>query len=167
MLIVTSRKGRKGKTETEPSTPSGPSPLPCPRVELESSPLTRHRSTFSASSKDLARHKGGEWLQPTCAHISRTLYSLPLWEGWGGVRRVLTVSVDCLPMLRKMAPRNVMPSLFVCTSEEGCPQCLQSTVRFLLLPQEPSARQYSCFGTAQPLVSMNHAMRFHATLWQE
>ena len=32
----------------------------------------------------------------------------------------LTVSGDCLPMLTKMAPRNVMPSLFiVCTSEEG------------------------------------------------
>ena len=43
-----------------PEGPTGPSPLPL--------------------------HKGGEWLQPTCAHISRTLYSLPLWEGWGGVR---------------------------------------------------------------------------------
>ena len=28
----------------------------------------------------------------------------------------LTVSGDCLLMLRKMAPRNVMPSLFICTS---------------------------------------------------
>ena len=34
--------------------PSGPTPS-SPRVELESSPLPRHRSTFSASSEDLAR----------------------------------------------------------------------------------------------------------------
>ena len=29
---------------------------------------------------------GREWLQPICAHISRTLYTPPLWRGWGRVR---------------------------------------------------------------------------------
>ena len=32
---------------------------------------------------------------------------------------------------------------------------------------ETRVLQYRHSGTAQPLVSMNHAMRFHATLWQE
>ncbi len=31
----------------------------------------------------------------------------------------LTVSGDCLPMLTKMAPRNVMPSLFMCAPPKG------------------------------------------------
>ena len=35
-------------------------PLASPRVELESSPLMEHRLTFSQSSKDSIRHKGGE-----------------------------------------------------------------------------------------------------------
>ena len=41
--------------------PSGPTSLPSPRVELGSSPLPSYRSTFGASSEDLARHKGQEY----------------------------------------------------------------------------------------------------------
>jgi hypothetical protein len=84
----------------------GPTPLPSPRVELENSPLTRHRSTFSASSKDLARHKGGEYIVKKIITVNGNLslpkrgeyivkkiitvngnLSLPLREGRGGVQK--------------------------------------------------------------------------------
>ena len=48
-----------------------PSPLPSPRVAMGIAPLIEQRLTFSQSSRDSIRHKGGEWLQPTCAHISK------------------------------------------------------------------------------------------------
>ncbi|MBO5706386.1 MAG: hypothetical protein J6S05_05255, partial [Bacteroidaceae bacterium] len=48
--------------QTNPSnSPNGPSPLPSPRVAMEIAPLMEHRLTFSQSSKDSIRHKGGEY----------------------------------------------------------------------------------------------------------
>ena len=44
-----------------PEGPAGPSPLPSPRVAMEIAPLMEHRLTFSQSSKDSIRHKGGEY----------------------------------------------------------------------------------------------------------
>ena len=57
-----------------------PSPA-SPRVELESSPLPRHRSTFSASSEDLAR---------------------PLWEG---VVTTVNAITHFLPLRQAGVPR--------------------------------------------------------------
>ena len=37
-------------------------PLPNPRVAMEIAPLMEHRLTFSQSSKDSIRHKGGEYI---------------------------------------------------------------------------------------------------------
>ena len=37
-------------------------PLTCPRVTMEIAPLMEHRLTFSQSSKDSIRHKGGEYI---------------------------------------------------------------------------------------------------------
>ncbi len=36
-------------------------PQPSPRVAMGIAHLTRYRSTFGASSEDLARHNGGEY----------------------------------------------------------------------------------------------------------
>ena len=64
---------------TTPGVETDPSPT-CPRVALGSAPLPRHRSTFSASSEDLARPQVEGVVTTTCPHISRTLYSPPLWR---------------------------------------------------------------------------------------
>ena len=57
----------------------------CPRVAMGIAPLTRHRSTFSASSKGLAR---------------------PLWEGWGGVHHLyaFTFTFSSYPLPLRVLP---------------------------------------------------------------
>ena len=74
-------------------TTTGPSPLPSPRVAMEIAPLMEHRLTFSQSSKDSIRHKGGEynvllmWGQVGCNH------PLPLWASEVFRRSTKCVSV--------------------------------------------------------------------------
>ena len=81
-----------------------------PRVELESSPLPRHRSTFSASSEDLARPvREGEQYNRQRSHIGSTLYSRPLWDGWGGFHlltlNLLTLKKSPFPLYIILRPR--------------------------------------------------------------
>ncbi|MBO5707531.1 MAG: insulinase family protein [Bacteroidaceae bacterium] len=69
----------------------GPSPTPSPRVAMEIAPLMEHRLTFSQSSKDSIRHKGGEYNVLPMGHKSVVTTPSPcgrVGEG-SGVQRVI------------------------------------------------------------------------------
>ncbi len=51
----------------------------------------------------------------------------------------LTVSGDCLPMLTKMAPRNVMPSLFIVCNSKGGVHSVHSPQSVFLLHTHPQS----------------------------
>ena len=83
----------------------GPLPSPPTRGWSIMSCISK-RSPLTTRPSPLPLHKGGEWLQPTCAHISKQ-------DG--------TTECDAI-------------FIYVCTSEGGCPQCPQSSVRFSFSP---------------------------------